>query len=384
MGRSDLKKVLVVTGTRADYGIYYPILRAIEEDVDVELHLLVTGMHLSPQYGYTIQHIRQDGFRISAQVDCLIQGSTHGNMAKSIGLAILGMTQALEAIEPDCILILGDRGEMLAAAIAASHMNILLFHLHGGEVSGTIDESVRHAISKLSHVHLPATEASRERLIRMGEDPWRIHVVGAPRIETMMNTPLPELRQVKQKYDLSMSDDYILFIYHPVTTEDADLAILKGMVEVLLNSGKDLLCVMPNADAGADAIKEIYNQFSHHPHLFRVTNLQHLDYLTILQNAAVLAGNSSSGIIEAASFHVPVINIGSRQGKRERSGNVIDISDNTAALAPALENALSESFRQSVAEMDNVYGKANTSISIVKRLKELSATEEWIQKTIAY
>ncbi|WP_025688200.1 UDP-N-acetylglucosamine 2-epimerase [Paenibacillus zanthoxyli] len=379
-----MKKVLVVTGTRADYGIYYPILQSIEEDADLDLHLLVTGMHLSPQFGYTIQHIRQDGFRISAQVDCLIQGSTHGNMAKSIGLAILGMTQALEMIEPDCMLILGDRGEMLAAAIAASHMNILLFHLHGGEVSGTIDESVRHAISKLSHVHLTATEGSRERLIKMGEDSWRIHVVGAPRIETMMNTRLPELAQVKQKYDLNMSNDYILFIYHPVTTEAANLAILKEMVQILLDSGKDLLCVMPNADAGADAIKEVYNQFARHPHLFRVTNLQHLDYLTMLQNAAVLAGNSSSGIIEAASFHVPVINIGSRQGRRERSGNVIDISEDAAELAPALHGALSESFRKSVAEMDNVYGKANTSSSIVSRLKEISGTDEWIQKTISY
>ncbi|AIQ14805.1 UDP-N-acetylglucosamine 2-epimerase [Paenibacillus durus] len=384
MGRSDVKKVLVVTGTRADYGIYYPILQSIEEDADLDLHLLVTGMHLSPQFGYTIQHIRQDGFRISAQVDCLIQGSTHGNMAKSIGLAILGMTQALEMIEPDCMLILGDRGEMLAAAIAASHMNILLFHLHGGEVSGTIDESVRHAISKLSHVHLTATEASRERLIKMGEDPWRVHVVGAPRIETMMNTRLPELTQVKQKYDLHMSNDYILFIYHPVTTEAANLAILKEMVQILLDSGKDLLCVMPNADAGADAIKEVYNHFARHPHLFRVTNLQHLDYLTMLRNAAVLAGNSSSGIIEAASFHVPVINIGNRQGRRERSGNVIDISEDAAELAPALHNALSESFRKSVAEMDNVYGKANTSSSIVSRLKEISKTDEWIQKTISY
>lgn len=144
-----MKKVLVITGTRADYGIYYPVLRALEEEHALELHLLVTGMHLSPQHGYTLDAIQKDGFRVSAKVDCLLQGSTHANMSRSIGIAIMGMTQAVEALEPDFIVVLGDRGEMLAAAIVSSHMNIPLVHLHGGEVSGTIDESVRHAISKL-------------------------------------------------------------------------------------------------------------------------------------------------------------------------------------------------------------------------------------------
>lgn len=379
-----MKKVLVITGTRADYGIYHPILKAIEADSDLELHLLVTGMHLSPQHGYTLDSIRKDGFRISAQVDCLLQGSTHANMSRAIGLAILGMTQAMEEIEPEDVVVLGDRGEMLAAAIVSSHMNIPLFHLHGGEVSGTIDESVRHAISKLSHMHLVATEGSRERLIKLGEDSWRIHVVGAPRIETIMNTPLPDLAQTKRKYRLNISNQYIVFAYHPVTTESADMFMLCKMLEVLIASEIDIVCIMPNSDAGADAIVEIYDRYVQKEGLQCVTNFEQLDYLTILKHAEVLIGNSSSGIIEAASFHIPVINIGSRQGNRERSANVIDIIGNETELLSALEYVLSKPFQQIVKSTDNVYSKENTSSSIVEILKKTSKSDVLIQKTITY
>ncbi|WP_458121127.1 UDP-N-acetylglucosamine 2-epimerase [Paenibacillus sp. Z6-24] len=377
-------KILVITGTRADYGIYYPILKAIEQTENMELNLLVTGMHLSPQYGYTIDHIRKDGFTIAAQVDCLLQGSTHANMAKSVGLALMGMTQAFEMIMPDRVLILGDRGEMLAAAIAASHMNIPLFHLHGGEVSGTIDESVRHAISKLAHIHLAATEGSRQRLLRMGEDDWRIHVVGAPRIETMINTVLPELNEVKHRYGLDAVQEYIIFIYHPVTTEQADQLELARMLKVLLNTGKDIVCVMPNADAGTETIMQVYEPMLVHSNFHPITSFRQLDYLTMLKGAAVLAGNSSSGIIEAASFHIPVINIGSRQGARERSANVIDIAARADDLSQALSKALSNPFRELVRSEKNVYEQPGTSDRIVKCLQTYGKSEKLIQKVITY
>ncbi|AET57667.1 UDP-N-acetylglucosamine 2-epimerase [Paenibacillus terrae HPL-003] len=379
-----MKKVLVITGTRADYGIYYSILRAIEDEHALELHLLVTGMHLSPQYGYTLDAIQKDGFRVSAKVDCLLQGATHANMSRSIGIAIMGMTQSIEALEPDFVVVLGDRGEMLAAAIVSSHMNIPLVHLHGGEVSGTIDESVRHAISKLAHIHFVATNGSRERLIRLGEEPWRIHVVGAPRIETMMNTSLPELERTKRKYDLNIANDYVLFAYHPVTTEEADMSMLGKMLEVLLAGKNEVICVMPNSDAGADAIVDVYNRFAAREGMHIVTSFEQLDYLTMLKNAKILIGNSSSGIIEAASFHVPVINIGTRQTGRERSTNTIDIAQNEKELSIALEHALSALFQQTVANSSNVYSKKGTSARIVDVLKSTVKTDELIQKTITY
>lgn len=379
-----MKKVLVVTGTRADYGIYFPILQAIQEEPELDLQLLVTGMHLSPQYGYTISHIEKDGFTVSAKVDCLLQSPTHANMAKSIGLAIVGMSQAIETLLPDCVLVLGDRGEMLAASIVATHMNIPLFHLHGGEVSGTIDESVRHAISKLAHIHLAATEGSRERLIKLGENDWRIHVVGAPRIETILNTPLPDFEQVKIKYGLDHISQYLLFIYHPVTTEQANIKELERMLEKLVATSKDIVCVMPNSDAGTDQIIQVYQKYQHNPHFYQITSFEQLDYLTMLKHAEALIGNSSSGIIEAASFAIPVINIGSRQEGRERSANIIDISESAEQLDQALQHVLSDSFKQNLNSTDNVYSKKNTSMNIVNLFKQFSKSDALIQKMITY
>lgn len=379
-----MKIIMVVTGTRADYGIYYPVLKAIEEDPDLELHLLVTGMHLSSQHGHTVDDIKRDGFRVSAQVNCLLPGTTHANMSQGIGLAITGMTQAVEEIQPDQVMVLGDRGEMLAAAIVSSYMNIPLLHLHGGEVSGTIDESVRHAISKLAHIHLVATEGSKERLVRMGENDWRIHVVGAPRLETISTAVLPQLEDVSWKYGLPLSKEYILFVYHPVTTEEADLVVIQKMLDTLLERHKEIVCVMPNSDAGADDILKIYEFYSSEKKIHRVTNFEQMDYLTVLKHCAVLAGNSSSGIIEAASFHIPVINIGTRQNGRERSANVVDIPADETALSAALDQVLSDPFQKMLKTINNVYGKENTSTSIVDVIREISFSQELIQKTITY
>lgn len=379
-----MKKILFVTGTRADYGIYYPLLNAIEKEPEMELHLLVTGMHLSPLYGNTVKHIEDDGFQISARVDCLLQGSTHANMAKAIGLAILGMTQALEDIAPTCVIVLGDRGEMLAAAIVSSHLNIPLVHLHGGEVSGTIDESVRHAISKLAHIHLAATEESKNRLIRLGEDPWRVHVVGAPRIETIQSSVLPQIDIVKEKYKLKFKDDYLLFAYHPVTTNLEEIQQLQEMLSVLLDTDMNIVCILPNADAGSDLVLNAYRVFETNEKMHFVKNFEQLDYLSVLQNAKLMIGNSSSGIIEAASFHIPVVNIGSRQDRRERSANVIDIATNARDLKKAITNALTEQFLGKVALTENVYGKGNTSELVMEILNGIEVSKELIQKTITY
>lgn len=379
-----MKKILVVTGTRADYGIYYPVMQAIEAEPSLDLHLLVTGMHLSPQHGLSIEQIQKDGFKISAQVPCLLHGATHANMSRGVGLAVIGMTQAMEEIDPDSVIVLGDRGEMLAAAIVASYMNIPLFHLHGGEVSGTIDESVRHAISKLAHVHLVATEGSKERLIKLGENEWRIHVVGAPRLETIKKTVLPKWESVAVQYGLPLLNEYILFVYHPVTTEEHDLLALRGMLDSLLASGKEIICIMPNSDAGADSILEVYETYSNVEKLHRVTNFDQLHYLAALKNCSVLVGNSSSGIIEAASFHIPVINIGTRQHGRERSANLVDVPVNAEVLTTALDQVFSDSFQQQLKTVQNVYSQPETSTVIVNILKNTSCSRELIQKTITY
>ncbi|MFU1796330.1 UDP-N-acetylglucosamine 2-epimerase [Paenibacillus azoreducens] len=377
-------KLLVITGTRADYGIYYPVLKAMESDPFFDLHLLVTGMHLSPQHGYTIQHIKEDGFKISSTIDTILVGSSHGNMARSIGLAVLGMTQSMEQLMPDMVMVLGDRGEMLAAAIVASHMNIPVVHLHGGEVSGTIDESVRHAISKLSHIHFTATEDSSKRLIRLGEDSWRVHTVGAPRIETIQSASLPAIQNVKSKYGLKFNSSYILFIYHPVTTSETEGNKLKDILNTVLALGEDLICLLPNTDANSDDILKVYRGFSYVDRIHFISSFEQLDYLSLLKHAKMMVGNSSSGIIEAASFHIPVINIGTRQQGRERSANVIDIAEDPHELEDALKLAYSDSFKQIVDSCQNVYGRGNTSTQIIEILKQLEFNQKMIQKTITY
>ncbi|MFM9279949.1 UDP-N-acetylglucosamine 2-epimerase [Paenibacillus jiagnxiensis] len=375
---------MVITGTRADYGIYQPVMEAIRADEQLELLILATGMHLSPQYGYTIQQIEQDGFTVDYRVDSLFQGATHGNMARSIAMGILGMTQAFEQAKPDVVLLLGDRGEMLAAAIAASHLNILVAHLHGGEVSGTIDESVRHAISKLAHLHLAATKGSAVRLRRMGEDEWRIHTVGAPRIETIRRATLPSLPEVLERYNLGESESYYLFIYHPVTTETVTIQFLEKMLCLLLQQRKKVIAIRPNADAGTEQISSVYERLGKFPKLVTVTSFAPLDYLTLLRHTEALIGNSSSGIIEAASFNTPVINIGSRQSGRERSANVVDIEESVEALAKALQTIHSTVYMRQLQSLQNVYEHPETSAAIVKILRDMSITQRWIQKTMTY
>lgn len=251
-------------------------------------------------------------------------------------------------------------------------------------MTGTIDESVRHAISKLAHIHLVATEKSEERLIRLGEDPWRIQVVGAPRIETIMNTVLPNYEQTANKYNIHLKSKYVLFAYHPVTTQSTNLQMLARMLQVLLNQGYEIICIMPNSDAGSDALVDIYNQFVGNLGVHLITNFEPLDYLVMLKHAEILVGNSSSGIIEAASFNKPVINIGVRQGHRERSSNVIDIQEDDIELQMALEKAISPDFQKDISETKNVYAKENTSSLIVNILKNISWSEQLIQKTITY
>jgi GDP/UDP-N,N'-diacetylbacillosamine 2-epimerase (hydrolysing) len=380
----DKITVYVVTGTRADYGIYFPLLSGLDKQDQFDLKVIVTGMHLSSFYGNTIDQIMKDGFKIAGRVDNLLQGSTEANMAKSVGLGILGMTNILEEDKPDVVVVLGDRGEMLAASIAASHLNIPVAHIHGGEVSGSIDESVRHAISKLSHLHFPATEKSAERILKMGEDPWRIHRVGAPRIDTIVNSQLPDLQKVKNQYELFGVNEYYLFVYHPVTTELMDLKDqVRLCLEALKNTGEDVVIIKPNSDAGNQVINEAYEEFSDYHKFHYVTNFSPMEYLTILKGSKAMIGNSSSGIIEAASFKKAVINIGNRQKGREQSANVINVKENKKQIEEALAFITANEYKTQLNNVTNVYGDGKSTSRIMKVLSEIDK-QKLIDKIIAY
>lgn len=381
-----MKKIAVITGTRADYGIYYPILKAILAHPDLKLSLIVTGSHLSPNFGNTVEEILKDGFKIEAKVDMLLDGDTGSAMARSLGTGIIGITQVLELIKPHILLILGDRGEMLAGAIAGVHMNIIVVHIHGGEVSGTVDEPLRHAITKLSHIHLVATEESAQRIIKLGERKDMIFVVGAPGLDTIVNQELIAPEIIAKKFNLNLSKPILLVLQHPVTTEVKKASWqIKQTMEALTELSMQTILILPNSDAGGQAMIKIIKKYNQYPFMQSFQNLPHREYLSLMKIAKVMIGNSSSGIIEAPSFHLPVVNIGTRQQGRQRAKNVIDVRYDKTEIVKAVNKALFNSnFKEKVRNCPNPYGDGKTGPRIAVILSEIKITQNLLQKKLTY
>lgn len=381
-----MRKIAVVTGTRAEYGILKPVLEAIKTNPRLDLALVVTGMHLSKEFGYTIKEIKKDGFKIDAEVKILHAEDTGAAMAKSVGECIEKMTEALKRVKPDFLVLLGDRSEMLAGAVAASYTGIPIAHIHGGDASGSIDDSVRHAITKLAHIHFPATEGSANRIIRMGEDPSRIFVVGAPALDTILNERLSKPARLSKKYDLDSLKPFLLILQHPVVTEADEAADqIKETLNAIVELKHQTILIYPNADAGGRRMIKVIKKYEKYPFIKSFKSVSYIDYLGLMKIASVMIGNSSSGIIEAPSFRLPVINIGTRQGGRERSTNVIDAGYNKKEIVGAIKKALHDrKFRAKVKKCKNLYGDGKASQKIVKVLSEIEITPALLQKKITY
>lgn len=382
-----MRKVCVVTGTRAEYGLLRPIMKAIHSTTGLELQVLVTGMHLAPAFGLSIEEIRADGFPISAQVDMLLAGNTLGAQAKGIGLGIIGMTQAFEQLRPHAVVVLGDRGEPLAAAIAAAHLHIPIFHLHGGESSyGSIDESVRHAITRLAHIHLAATRLAGDRLVKMGEEPWRVHVVGAPGLDSIVGSNLPHRTELMTRLGLEPSQRFVAVVYHPETVGSHDhRANMREILAAVQETGLQAVVIYPNADAGSADIIEAIREVEGVPGFRVFRNLPHEDYLGVLRWAEVLVGNSSSGIIEAPSFGLPAVNVGMRQAGRERGVNVLDTGYDGREIRQALSKALTDrEFREIVRHAGNPYGDGRTGPRVARLLAELPLDSTLLIKRLSF
>ncbi len=371
------RRIAVLTGTRAEYGILRPVLKAIKATDGLRLQLLVTGMHLSDEFGGTVKDIKGDGFRIDAEIDTLNPDDTGAGMARYIAETIRRLSYELESLKPHIILLLGDRAEMLAAAVAATCMNIPIAHLHGGETSGSVDESFRHAITRMAHIHLTATEDARQRLIESGEDPSRIFVVGAPGLDGIKEglIPCPEIRR---KYSLPPGEPFALMVQHPVVTE-ADEA--EDQVRITLEALSELeietIIIYPNADAGGRRmIGAIEEYIGTRPSMKARRSIPRRDYLSIMNCAAFMIGNSSSGIIEASSFNLPVINIGTRQKGRLRAANVMDVDHDKDEIKAAVRKVLKSGKR----DVENPWGDGRASERIVKILKEIRISRDLIQK----
>lgn len=383
-----MRKIAVVTGTRAEYGILYPVLRAIEKHPELELSLIVAGMHLSHEFGYTVEEIERDGFKIDAKIDMLLSDDTGARMAKSFGIGVMEIAQTLEMIKPDMILVLGDREEPFAAAVAGTCMNIPVAHVAGGEVAtgGHIDESIRHSITKFAHIHFPSTKKSVLRIIKLGEEPWRVHVVGSPVLDVILSERLLSANVIAQRFSLDLSRPVILVVQHPLTLKPEESSTqIRETMEALVEIKEQSIVIYPNTDAGGRRMINVIKKYEKYHFIKTFKNLSRKDYLSLMKMASVMVGNSSSGIIEAPSFHLPVVNIGSRQEGRERSTNVIDVGHDKREIINAIKKALhGKKFLAKVKKCKNPYGDGKASQRIVKVLSEIKITPKLLQKKITY
>jgi GDP/UDP-N,N'-diacetylbacillosamine 2-epimerase (hydrolysing) len=371
------RRISYVSGTRADFGLMARTLGLIDAAADLDLSVVVTGMHLSPPHGETVREIEAAALRIAARVPVALEPSTGATMARGIGAMVTAFTDVFEAERPDIVLLLGDRGEMLAGAIAALHLNIAVAHIHGGERSGTVDEPVRHAISKLAHLHMAATESAQARLIAMGENAKHVHVTGAPGLDGLDDAELPARDELMRAHGLDPAKPFALMVFHPVLQEagqaEADAAALLAAMETC-----ETLVLMPNADAGSDGVRAVLESACGRDGLALVTHLARPDFLAAMARADVMTGNSSAGIIEAASFGTPVVNVGRRQQLRERNANVRDVAIDEAggAIAAALAGG-----RFAAA---NIYGDGQAAMRIVTVLRETAIDAALMNKMNSY
>jgi UDP-N-acetylglucosamine 2-epimerase (non-hydrolysing)/GDP/UDP-N,N'-diacetylbacillosamine 2-epimerase (hydrolysing) len=376
------RTVAVVTSSRADYSHLYWPLHDLARHPDVDLKLIVLGAHLSPQFGDTVKEIEKDGFAIAARLECLLSSDTDVGMAKTLGVAVLALADLLGQMRPDLLLLIADRYEMLAPAAVALTLRIPIAHIEGGEISeGAIDDAVRNALTKMSHIHFTSTEDARARVVSMGEESWRVHRAGAPSLDHLRRSRLLDLHELQQRLEIDLERPTVLVAYHPVTiardtTQEAD-----SLFAALRAVDAQILFCYPNADAGSHALLERARAFLASRGDAKIfVNLEAVTYWSLLRQVEALIGNSSSGIMEAASFALPVVDVGFRQKGRERARNVLDALPEADAILAAITQARSPEFRQSLVGMTNPYGDGHAAEKIVQVLTATPLSEELIVK----
>ena len=378
------KRIGVVTVSRSDYGHLRPVLEALRRAPDLELLLLVAGMHLASEFGLTVRDIEADGFPISARVEMLGGGDTPEAVAAATGRGVAGFGEAFARLRPDVVVVLGDRFEMLAAAVAALPFALPVAHIHGGEVSeGAMDNQIRHAITKLAHLHFASAEPHARRIAAMGEEPWRIHTVGAPGLDRLATTePLPRAALARE-LGLPEAGPWLLVTFHPVTLEYRDTAAhIDELLAALEKTDGFIVITYPNADTSGRAIIDRIEEFAgRHPRRCRLAkSLGERLYLSLLRHADLMIGNSSSGLIEAPSFGLPVVNVGSRQRGRLRGANVIDVEPLREDILRGIEAAQALPFRVRARAAANPYGDGHAAPRIVEILRSVPIDVRLVQK----
>ena len=378
-----MRKICVITGTRAEYGLMRWVMQGVKDDPELTLQIIATGMHLSPEFGLTYREIEKDGFQIDRKVEMLTSSDTPVGIGKSMGLGLIGFAEALNELSPDLIVILGDRFEIFAAVAAALVARIPVAHLHGGEATeGLIDEAIRHSITKMSHLHFVAAEEYRQRVIQLGEQPERVFLVGGLGIDSIKRLKLLDRAELEASLDFKLGQKNLLITFHPVTLETATAVdqmeeLLAALAEL---KNTQLIFTLPNADTDGRALMKMVEQFvAQHPNARAYTSLGQLRYLSCIAQVDGVVGNSSSGLAEVPSFKKGTINIGDRQRGRLQAASVINCEPTRQSIEAALKRLYFDDFQVSLSQVLNPYGEGGASEKIIASIKS-AALEDVLKK----
>ena len=370
-----MKRIGIMTGTRAEYGLLKSLMQEINKDNDLELYLIVSGMHLSPEFGMTYKEIEEDGFEINAKVEMLLSSDSPAGISKSIGLGVIGFADEFQRADLDMLILLGDRYEALSAAICALVMRIPIAHLHGGELTeGAIDEGIRHSITKMSYLHFTSTEQYRNRVIQLGENPERVFYVGALGVENIKKINLMTKEELEKSIHFEIDENTVVVTYHPVTLENNTVEEqFLNLLEVLDRNPKiRMIFTKANADTNGRIVNELIDKYAaqNSERACAFMSLGQKRYLSALKYCRIVIGNSSSGIIEAPSFGKPIINIGDRQKGRICADSVINCGYTQQEIQQAMETALTKEFENKASNCRNPYEKENTAANIISVIKD--------------
>ena len=379
-----MRKILLITGSRGEYGYIRPILRIIDNDPDLVYEIVATNMHLLPEFGSTIKEFENDGFIVKYKPTMTLAGYTPDSMMKSLSLFALSITDIISSCKPDIILLAGDRGEQFMAATAGIHMNIPVAHIQAGEVSGNVDGMTRHAIARYAHIHFASSEVAANRIIKTGEQEERVFQVGAPQLDEFIEGGYTSYDEMCEKYDIKHSHDFILCVQHPVTEEyTASEEQMSITLAALTELGIETIIIEPNSDAGTLGVRRALERECS-PFIKKYRNVSREDFAALLKYCSVIVGNSSSGLLEAPTFSTPAVNIGRRQKGRLQAENVINSDHETQEIISAIRKAMSDDFKTSIKDMKNPYGDGLSSKRIVNILKSIRLDEKLLKKELAY
>lgn len=378
------RKIAIIAGSRGEYGYYRPIIKEISKRKNLDYGIVACNMHVIDTFGESIKEIERDNLKVDATVHNTVDGYNHVTMTKSLGIFLLQLPEILKQMEADMVLIAGDRGEQLVGAIVGAHLYIPTAHIQAGELSGNIDGVTRHAITKFAHIHFAANEDAAQRVLRLGEEPHRVHNVGAPMLDELVGGFMTPEAEVRKNFGLKKNEPFMMFVFHSVTEEMAGAeAQMDEIMAALKTFDHKIIVVLNNSDAGSKIIRRKIQEH-HRPNMVIYPNMKRQDYVGLFNIASAIVGNSSSGILEAPTFELPAVNIGNRQKDRFRAPNVIDVGYNKKEIINAIERAIQPSFKKSLKGIPNPYGDGKSAKRIVDILEKVSIDDRLLVKKITY